>query len=210
MSGTPFTPPAPRAPPPPPRFTPRQRMLNAYRGVASDSMPVAPEFWSYYAPRLLGVDMIAFSSSCNSLLGPALWRRLDKPFIAAVAREAHALGRLLHIHFHGRCAETIGDFRQIGVDCVCPFERPPGGDIRGLEGLREVRHALGDSVTFDGNVHTVETLIRGTPQEVRREVREIREAFAGSSRCIIGTGDQVGRETPDENLAALVDEAKRG
>jgi hypothetical protein len=52
-------------------------------------------------------------------------------------------------------------------------------------------------------------LIRGTPQDVRREVREIREAFAGSNRCIIGTGDQVGRETPDENLAAMIDEAQR-
>jgi hypothetical protein len=388
MSGAPIT---PSAPAPRPRFTPRQRMLNAYRGVASDRMPVAPEFWYYYPARLLGVDMIAFerevpfwqalkttferwscegwgaafptvvldgvrtdkresrleegrfretkvlryhghefessiiydsrqpsamesypvrspvdlplyaemllsecnhvdfsaaaqaheavgesyllelwlgvpffdwvaeamgfeqaalwvssapadeitglrarclertcelmrraaretryesfvlgcSSSCNSLLGPALWRRLDKPFIAAVAREAHALGGLLHIHFHGRCTETLDDFREIGVDCVCPFERPPGGDIRGLDGLREVRHALHDSVTFNGNVHTVETLIRGTPQDVRREVREIREAFAGSARCIIGTGDQVGRETPDENLAAMVEEAKR-
>jgi hypothetical protein len=389
MSGAPFT--APSPPPSPPPFTPRQRMLNAYRGVASDRMPVAPEFWYYYPARLLGVDMIVFerdvpfwqalkttferwscegwgaafpavaldgvrtekresrlpegrfrettvrryrgrefessiifdsrepsametfpvrrpedlplyaemllsernhvdlvaavkareavgesyllelwlglpffdwvaeamgfeqavlwvssapedevtalrgrvlertldlmrraaretsyesfvlgcSSSCNSLLGPALWRTLDKPFIAAVAREARALGRLLHIHFHGRCAETLDDFREIGADCVCPFERPPGGDIRGLEGLREVRHTLCDSVTFNGNVHTVETLIRGRPQDVCREVQEIKEAFAGSARCIIGTGDQVGRETPDENLAAMVEEAKR-
>jgi hypothetical protein len=153
--------------------------------------------------------VLGCSSSCNSLLGPSLWRRLDKPFIAELAREARALGRLLHIHFHGRCRETLDDFREIGVDCVCPFERPPGGDVEGIAGLKAVRHALADSVTFNGNVHTVETLIRGTPQDVRREVREIREAFAGSTRCIIGTGDQVGRETPDENLAAMVDEAKR-
>jgi hypothetical protein len=153
--------------------------------------------------------VLGCSASCNSLLGPTLWRHLDKPFIAAVAREAHALGRHLHIHFHGRCVETLEDFREVGVDCVDPFERPPGGDIRGVDGLREVRRALGDSVTFNGNVHTVETLIRGTPQDVRREVREIKEAFAGSTRCIIGTGDQVGRETPDENLAAMIDEAQR-
>ncbi len=153
--------------------------------------------------------VLGCSSSCNSLLGPALWRRLDKPFIAAVAREAHALGRLLHMHFHGRSMETLADFREIGVDCVCPFERPPGGDVQGLEGLRRVRAALGDAVTFNGNVHTVETLIRGAPEDVRREVREIREAFEGSARCIIGTGDQVGRETPDENIEAMIEEARR-
>jgi len=68
-----------------------------------------------------------------------------------------------------------------------------------------VRAALDERVTFNGNVHTVETLIRGKPADVRREVSQIREAFAGSSRLIIGTGDQVGRETPDENIAAMVE-----
>ena len=154
--------------------------------------------------------VIGCSASCNSLLGPALWRTLDKPLLAAVAREAHALGKLLHIHFHGRSIQTIADFVDVRVDCVCPFERPPGGDVQGIEGLRAVRTGLKEKVTFNGNVHTVETLIRGTPSDVRREVREIREAFGGSARCIIGTGDQVGRETPEENIAAMIDEGKRG
>jgi hypothetical protein len=151
--------------------------------------------------------VIGCSASCNSLLGPALWRSLDKPFITEVAAAAHRLGKLLHIHFHGRSLETAAAFPETGVDCVCPFERPPGGDVDGLEGLRRVRAALGNTVTFNGNVHTVETLIRGRPADVRREVEQIREAFAGSNRLIIGTGDQVGRETPDENIRAMMEAA---
>jgi len=42
-------------------FTPKQRMLSAYRGIWSDRVPVAPEFWYYYPAKLLGVDMIQFS-----------------------------------------------------------------------------------------------------------------------------------------------------
>jgi len=147
--------------------------------------------------------------SCNSLIGPAMWRRWDKPVIAAVAEELHQQGRLLHIHFHGKCMETVADFAEMGVDCVCPFERPPGGDIDGLDGLRCIAKILEHRTTMNGNVHTVETLIRGTPQEVRREVREIREAFEGNPRVIVGTGDQVGRETPQENLYAMIEEARR-
>ena len=45
-------------------------------------------------------------------------------------------------------------------------------------------------------------------QTVRREVREIREAFCANPRVIIGTGDQVGRETPEENLWAMIEEGK--
>ena len=146
--------------------------------------------------------------SCNSLLGPKLWRQWDKPVIKAVADEVHRHERLLHVHFHGRCIETAADFAELGIDCVCPFERPPGGDVDGLEGLQRVADLLGGRCTMNGNVHTVETLIRGDADDVRREVGEILAAFEGNPRVIVGTGDQVGRETPEENLHAMIEAVK--
>ncbi len=153
--------------------------------------------------------VIGCTWSCNSLLGPHLWRQWDKPVIRAITEVVHRCGRLVHLHLHGRCLETVADLAEIGLDCVCPFERPPGGDIAGLEGLREVARLLGDRVTMNGNIHTVETLIRGTPADVRREVQEVHAAFGHTPRVIIGTGDQVGRETPEANLHAYIDEAHR-
>jgi len=152
---------------------------------------------------------IGCSWSCNSLLGPELWRKWDKPVIQAAAWAVRSGGRLLHLHLHGRCLETIGDLAELGLDCVCPFERPPGGDVDGAEGLAAVERALRGRTTMNGNVHTVETLIRGTPEDVRREVREILDAFRGNPRLIVGTGDQVGRETPEENLWAMINEVKK-
>jgi hypothetical protein len=152
--------------------------------------------------------VIGCSYSCNSLLGPNLWRVWDKPYITAMAEALHRKGKLLHIHFHGKSIEAAGDFPDTGVDCVCPFERPKGGDVDGIDGLKKVRAMLRDKVTFNGNVHTVDTLINGAPADVRREVNEIKEAFEGSRRYIIGSGDQVGYETPEENLVAMVEEGK--
>ena len=149
------------------------------------------------------------SYSCNSLIGPNMWRKWDKKFITAVASELHKHGKLLHIHFHGKSHDNIKDFVDCGCDAVCPFERQPGGDIIGIEGLKEVRKILDDKVTFNGNVHTVETLINGKPEDVIREVREIKEAFYGSNRCIIGTGDQVGKETPEEYIRLMIEEAHK-
>lgn len=154
--------------------------------------------------------MIGCGWSCNSLISPAMWRRWDKPVIRAVCEEAHCHGRLLHIHFHGKCIDCVGDFAELGIDCVCPFERPPGGDVEGRAGLSRVESALRGRTAMNGNVHTVETLIRGTPEDARREVREILEVFRDNPRVIVGTGDQVGRETPEENLHAMIDEARRG
>ncbi|MCK5806346.1 MAG: hypothetical protein KAI66_26175, partial [Lentisphaeria bacterium] len=152
---------------------------------------------------------IGCSWSCNSLISPAMWRRWDKPVIKAICDEAHRHDRLVHVHFHGRCMESVAEFAEIGIDCVCPFERPPGGDVEGIAGLEEVAALLDGRTTMNGNVHTVETLIRGTPDDARREVREILSAFRDNPRVIVGTGDQVGRETPEENLHAMIEEAKR-
>ena len=52
-------------------------------------------------------------------------------------------------------------------------------------------------------------MIRGTPSDVRRQVSEVLEAFAGSPRLIVGTGDQVGGETPDENIYAMIETTRK-
>ena len=145
--------------------------------------------------------------SCMSLISPGLWRRWELPVIRAVADEAHRCGKLLHVHLHGKCRDVLVDMAACGADCICPFERPPGGDIADLA---EVRRVLADRVTVNGNVHTVETLIRGTPADVRREVEEIfRQWGPDKRRLILGTGDQVGAETPDENIRAMIDAGRR-
>jgi uroporphyrinogen decarboxylase len=100
----------------------------------------------------------------------------------------------------------LNELAELGLDCICPFERPPGGDVTDV---RVVRQALNERTTFNGNVHTVDTLIRGTPADVEREVTEIMQAFEGSPRLIVGTGDQVGGETPEENIHAMIDTARR-
>jgi uroporphyrinogen-III decarboxylase len=98
---------------------------------------------------------------------------------------------------------VLADLADCGADCICPFERPPGGDITDIA---ELRDAIADRVTMNGNVHTVETLIRGTRTDVRREVEDIlRNWRPDLRRLILGTGDQVGRETPEENIAAMIE-----
>ena len=143
--------------------------------------------------------------STLSLLSPALWRKWDKPVLEAVVQAGHESRGFVHHHFHGRCMGVLPELAEIGLDCICPFERPPGGDVTNLKVVRET---LQRRTTFNGNVHTVESLIRGTPADVEREVLAILEAFAGSPRLIVGTGDQVGGETLDENIQAMIDTAR--
>jgi len=145
--------------------------------------------------------------SCASVLGTRLWREWDRPVLEAFTRAAHKAGGMIHVHCHGKCAELITDFAEMGVDCLCPMERPPGGDIT-PENMAAVKDLTRGRVALNGNVHTVETLIRGTPADVEREVREIVDMWSDDGRVIVGTGDQVGWETPDENIHAMIETAK--
>jgi hypothetical protein len=144
--------------------------------------------------------------SSLSLLSPRLWRIWDRPVVEAVVAEAHKFGGLVHHHFHGRCMGVLDDLAALGLDCICPFERPPGGDVTDLE---RVARSLAGRTAFNGNVHTVETLIRGKPADVEREVLEILAAFEGNPRLIVGSGDQVGWETPEENIHAMIEAVQR-
>ncbi len=148
---------------------------------------------------------IASIWSSLSLLSPALWRKWDQPVLEAVIAAAHECGGLVHHHFHGRCRKVLPELAGLGLDCICPFERPPGGDITDL---RQVADLL-DRTAFNGNIHTVETLLNGSPRDVRREVDEVLAAFHGSKRLIVGTGDQVGGETPPENIHALIEAVRQ-
>lgn len=150
---------------------------------------------------------VGCSWSCASLIGPRLWREWDRPVLRRFTDTAHASGGLIHVHCHGDCAELIPDFAEIGVDCLCPLERPPGGDVT-PENMPRIKEQTRGRVTLNGNVHTVETLIRGTPGEVEAEVRQIIDLWGGDGRLIVGTGDQVGGETPEENIQAMIETAR--
>ena len=74
--------------------------------------------------------------------------------------------------------------------------------------LAEVKRKHGQRLAFMGNLHTSEVMLLGTPQYVRQKSLEaIRDAGPGGG-FILSTGDQCGRETPEENLFACVEAAK--
>ena len=56
-------------------WTPKKRMLAAYRGQPQDRRPVAPEFWYYYPAKVLGLSMVEFEREVP------FWQSLQKTFV---------------------------------------------------------------------------------------------------------------------------------
>lgn len=145
------------------------------------------------------------SSSSLSLSSPAIYRQFDLPIIKHVAALCQEAGVICHQHTCGRSRLIVEiNYNETEVNVMEPLERAPGGDID----LAEVKRLFGDKFCLKGNVNTFETMLKGTVAEVEHEAKACIDAAAAGGGFILATGDQCGRDTPDDNLFALVEVAK--
>jgi uroporphyrinogen decarboxylase len=90
---------------------------------------------------------------------------------------------------------------QTDLDCIDPLEVSPMGDCD----LAEIKQKFGDKIALKGNLHTTEVMLRMSAEQVKLEARKVLEIAMPGGGFILSTGDQCGRDTPDENIRALVE-----
>ena len=145
------------------------------------------------------------ASGTLTLASPELFRCYGLPTLREITARCRARGVPTLLHSCGRERELVAiAAAQTELDCINPLEPPPMGDCE----LAEVKREFGLRLALMGNLHTTE-LLRSSREAVIEAARKaIRDAGAGGG-FILSTGDQCGRDTPDENLQALVEAAER-
>jgi len=144
-------------------------------------------------------------SGTITLSSPALARKYAIPALKKWSAMAKKAGVPTMLHSCGKSralVELLCD--ETDVDLVNPLEIAPMGDVD----LAEVKGARGGRIGLMGNLHTTEVMLRGTPALVREESIKAMRAAGHGGGFILSTGDQCGRDTPDENIFALVEAAK--
>lgn len=151
-------------------------------------------------------DAIALSDDYGSqkamLLSPDHWRRLVKPRLAEIYALAKKHGRYVFHHSCGNIRPIIGDMIEIGLDILHPVQ-PEAMD------LLQLKREFGRDVTFCGGLRTQDLLPTGSPQEIRDEVRRLKDAMGAGGGYILEPGITVQADVPLENVLALVEEASR-
>jgi hypothetical protein len=94
---------------------------------------------------------------------------------------------------------------ETDLDCINPLEPPPMGDCD----LAEIKRLYGHKLASMSNLHTSEVMLLGTPTDVERAVRTAIEAAGAGGGFILSTGDQMGRDTPEENIRMFVEAGRR-
>lgn len=136
---------------------------------------------------------------------PEILRQLALPAVKYVIEQATARGIPTHIHSCGPEAQLVRLMaEETTLTVIDPLEVPPMGDCD----LAQLKRLYGDRLVLKGNLHTTEVMLRGTPETVAAASRKAIDDAAAGGRFILSTGDQCGRDTPDENLQAMIETAR--
>jgi len=153
-----------------------------------------------------GFDCVALSDDYGTqkamLISPAQWRRFVKPLLREVFDLAKANGRATFLHSCGNVTEIVGDLIDVGLDILHPIQ-PEAMDIEHL------KREFGWDLAFCGGLGTQELLPRGTPDEVRAEVRRLKETMGKGGGYILEPGITIQADVPAENMIAMIEEARR-
>jgi len=117
-------------------------------------------------------------------------------FDSAVER-VRSGGAHVWMHLCGNITAILPDLIEIGLNVLNPVQ-PQAMDVR------ELSREFGGKVCFNGGVDVQGTLVRGTPEDVKREVHELVSLFGKFNGGYIGgTSHSVMPETPLNNVIAM-------
>jgi uroporphyrinogen decarboxylase len=193
--------------------------IRSMEGLLTDFVD-NPEFAASLLDRLLskrevqarrfaemGADVIMtgddVSTQRGMLMSAAMWRRWFKPRLARVIAAAKnaRLDVLIFYHSDGNPAEIIPDLIEIGVDILNPVQPE-------CMNTAEVKRLYGDRLSFWGAIGTQSNLPWGTPEDVRREVRERIETMGAGGGLMLAPTHTIEPEVPWENIVAYVEAAR--
>ena len=140
-----------------------------------------------------------------SLSSPDIFRQISLPTIkkhTKMAKEA-SIPTVFHCCGKERAAVEMCA-QETDLNCIDPLEIRPQGDCD----LKEIKEKFGRNIALMGNIHTTDVMLRGTPQDVEKASREAIDVAGKDGGFILSTGDQCGRDTPEENIFKMIDVAK--
>lgn len=135
-------------------------------------------------------------------LPPAIIRGFAMPRLKRIVQAFHKAGAFVIKHSDGDNNSILGDIVETDVDAFHPVQ-PDVMD------LGEVKERYGDKICMWGNIDCSRVLQDGTPDKVRREVRQcIKRASPGGGH-VLGSSHSLHKKVKLENVSAMIDAGRR-
>ncbi len=136
---------------------------------------------------------------------PEIFRELALPVLKRTTALAADLGIPTHVHSCGPERELVKmAAEETDLTIIDPLEVSPMGDCD----LAELKQRYGNTIVLKGNLHTTETMLNGSVDDVVAASKKAIDDGGAGGGFILSTGDQCGRDTPDENIFAMIETAR--
>jgi uroporphyrinogen decarboxylase len=151
--------------------------------------------------RIPGVDAVHFNDDWGHQQGLTMglphWREFLQPRLSRLYARVKEAGVFLSIHSCGKVQELFPTLIGLGVDLFNPFQ-PEVMDVKSIHARYRER------LSFWGGLSVQRTLPLGSPDDVRRETRQLWQMGEQGS-YILSPSHDVPSDVPVENLLAMVE-----
>ncbi|MFM8320307.1 MAG: uroporphyrinogen decarboxylase family protein [Chloroflexota bacterium] len=148
------------------------------------------------------IDVVYFYDDVGAqnglLISKKMWQRFIKPLHQRIIDVAKSAGKKVMYHCDGAILSLVPELIDMGIDILDPIQ-PTAKDMQ----PERLKAEFGDRLCFHGGVDIVGTLPRGTPDEVRAEVRARAQALGSSGGYILSSSHHIQSDTPLENVLAM-------
>ena len=142
-----------------------------------------------------------FGTQLDLICGPRQFDEFILPWFRRFTDQGHRHGHQVILHSCGSIWKVIDRLIDAGVDCLHPLQaRAANMDAETL-----ARRYKG-KIAFLGGIDTQELLVHATPQEVKAEVRRVRDLL-GPSLIVSPSHEALLPNVPPENVAAMAEAA---
>lgn len=142
---------------------------------------------------------VMIADDVGGMLSPPQWWEFSGQYIKKVL-DAAPEGVFTIVHNCLKTDHILDMYPDTGADAL---QMDPEID------LADVKRRIGDRMALIGNLHQLKTLEHGTPEEVEAECRDMIHKGAPGGGYILSASGCLSRETPLENLDAMVAAAEK-
>lgn len=144
-----------------------------------------------------------YGSQAAPLISRKVFNQFYSPHLKNYADLCHSHGIKVFHHDDGAIRGLLPDLINLGIDILNPVQWV----CPGME-LAELKKDFGSKLCFHGAVENQKVLPHGTPDDVRKEVRQCIDSLASDGTgFIVAPCHNIQDFTPVENIIALYEEA---
>ncbi|MBD3289193.1 hypothetical protein GF337_10345 [candidate division KSB1 bacterium] len=151
----------------------------------------------------LGIDLLNISSpyAGNGFISGTHYQEFVLPHIKLIIDEMKLRDMPTMIHTCGSIMDRMDFMIETGVTGIECMDPPPLGDGK----LAETKRKYGDRIFLKGNIDSVNVLLNGSIDQIRKNVIETMRAGAPGGGYILSTSCSVAPRVPQDNLKLLVE-----